>query len=83
VSNHNRERRRRPSELRRGCIICGGAPRFIGVFVPTNQALYGAPPGKTRAVAYPLCQACFELEDKETRVEQIIARDLVEMAGRN
>lgn len=58
------------------CLICGGPPAFIGIFVPEMSGTYGAPEGKQRFVRYCLCQQCNEKEDKCDRAEKIIQSEL-------
>lgn len=68
----------RLARLGDSCLLCGGGPEVIGVFVPHNPRQYGALPGKTRMVRHCLCGVCFQAPDREERVEKIIE---VEMTG--
>jgi hypothetical protein len=62
-----------PNEGPIACVLCGGRPRFVGVFVPDPEVrarLYGRPP----ALAYGLCGRCRGLRDVAARVEVGIFR---------
>ena len=58
------------------CILCGGKPGVIGVFVPEDSESWGAPKGKQRAVRYCLCERCARGENVQERVEKIIRAEL-------
>lgn len=60
------------------CLVCGGTPSVVGVFVPDDPSRFGAPEGKSRVVKYILCQRCADDPTTPDRVEKII---LSEMAG--
>jgi hypothetical protein len=57
------------------CILCGSASAVAGLFAANDQAAVGAPIGKTRLVAYALCDDCFG-SDHQERVEAVIFRDV-------
>jgi len=42
-----------------GCILCDEPTDNTCLFIPDDQAAYGAIPGKTRTFAYALCDECF------------------------
>jgi hypothetical protein len=46
------------------------------VFIPKNQALVGAPPGKVRAVGYALCARCHSRPDWQQRLDDQLMNDL-------
>lgn len=58
------------------CILCGRAPTFLGIWVPTAECSrrLGSPEGKTRAVAYGLCKKCERRPGKVAEVEDKILR---------
>lgn len=58
------------------CILCGGKPDVIGVFVPEDSESWGAPKGKTRIVSYCLCTKCAKGGNVQERVEKIIRAEL-------
>jgi hypothetical protein len=58
------------------CLLCGGKPFCIGIFVPENSQKYGAAAGKSRFVRYCLCEKCKEKSDTPQKVEKIIFSDL-------
>jgi hypothetical protein len=65
--------RKRPGDL---CLICGGAPDVIGIFVPETQESWGGAKGKDRIFRYCLCGRCNGRGDKADRVEKIIRAEL-------
>lgn len=58
------------------CLICGDKPKFIGVYIPGNSQLYGAPAGKTRFVRYCLCEKCQSKNETPENVEKVLFSDL-------
>jgi hypothetical protein len=58
------------------CILCGGKPGVIGIFVPDDPEAWGAPGGKTRVIRYCLCERCARGENVQERVEKIIRAEL-------
>ncbi len=58
------------------CLLCGNHPAVIGIFVPDDPRLYGAPAGKTRFVRYCLCEKCKSKPDTQEKVEKVIFADL-------
>lgn len=58
------------------CLVCGGYPDVIGVFVPEEPVKWGAAPGKTRLVRYCLCNSCHERPETPERAEKIIRAEL-------
>ena len=59
------------------CLVCGGPPAFIGIFVPDDPEKYGAPHGKTRFIRYCLCSKCQTTPNTPDQVEKIIRAELV------
>lgn len=41
-----------------GCTMCPSTMDFVGMYVPHNPQSFGAPPGKTRAIFYSVCNRC-------------------------
>jgi len=58
------------------CLLCGGKPLFIGIFVPQNSQLWGASIGKARFVRYCLCEKCKDKSDTPEKVEKVILSGL-------
>lgn len=58
------------------CLLCGKYPAVIGIFVPNDSQLYGAPAGKSRYVRYCLCEKCKARSDAQGKVEKVILSDL-------
>ena len=58
------------------CLLCGGKPFCIGIFVPDDPQAYGALDGKLRLVRYCLCKTCKEKSDTRKNVEKVIFADL-------
>lgn len=58
------------------CVICGGKPSCIGIFVPDDSQAYGALDGKLRFVRYCLCEKCKAKSETPQKVEKIIFSDL-------
>lgn len=58
------------------CLLCGKYPAVIGIFVPNDSQLYGAPAGKSRYVRYCLCEKCKARPDAQEKVEKVIFSDL-------
>lgn len=58
------------------CLLCGKRPAVIGIFVPEDPRLYGAPAGKSRYVRYCLCENCKAKADTQGEVEKVIFSDL-------
>jgi len=58
------------------CLLCGKHPTVIGIFVPNDSQLYGAPAGKSRYVRYCLCEKCKAQSDTRGKVEKVIFSDL-------
>ena len=63
------------------CLLCGGKPAVIGVFVPEKPEKWGARAGKLRMLRYCLCKKCNEKKDKAELVEKIIRAELIGGAG--
>lgn len=63
-----------------GCLLCGGAARVGGVFMPNEPFAkrIGQPAGKLRIVFYGLCAVCFDLPRGQL-VERVEAKLLREM----
>jgi hypothetical protein len=59
------------------CLLCGGKPFFVGIFVPANPQVYGAAEGKTRLIRYCLCDTCKEKSDTPGKVEKVIFAELI------
>ena len=59
------------------CLVCGAHPNVIGIFVPDNPSMWGAPEGKTRLVRYCLCQRCNQKKDTPDNVEKILMAELI------
>ena len=57
------------------CLLCGKPSKGVHVFYPFDPSRYGAPPGKWRVIALPLCENC-EREPLENLEESIL--ELVE-----
>lgn len=60
------------------CLLCGGAPVVVGVFIPQDPEAWGSTKGKGRIFRYCLCESCQKKPDSPERVEKIIR---VEIAG--
>ena len=61
----------------RKCILCSrevSSGGRVGVFVADeeSQRRLGAPKGKARVVIYLLCKNCWEVKDRDDRVEEKI-----------
>ena len=63
------------------CLLCGGEPDFIGVFIPDDPMRWGAAPGKTRYVRYCLCEICKSRGDAPELVEKVIYHNVVLRGG--
>jgi len=59
------------------CLICGGSPDVIGVFVPQDPEVWGSIQGKGRIFRYCLCSKCHSRPDTPEQVEKIIRAELV------
>jgi hypothetical protein len=57
---------------REGCVLCGGKPRWLNVFVPAPkfQRVMGAPAGKRFVTTYLLCKRCKRKPGVLQRVER-------------
>ncbi len=60
------------------CLLCGGKPSVIGLFVPENSEAWGGCKDKVRLFRYCLCKRCNKKSDRAERVEKVI---LSELAG--
>ena len=58
------------------CALCDSPAAVAVLFVSHDQARVKAPPGKTRTIAYGLCQRCNRWPDSRRRVEEQIFADL-------
>jgi len=58
------------------CLLCGGAPDVIGVFVPQDPETWGSAKGKGRIFRYCLCSSCQKKPDTPDRAEKIIHAEL-------
>lgn len=58
------------------CLLCGGPPAMVGIFVPKDPESWGATKGKTRILRYCLCAKCSKGGDVQGRVEKIIRAEL-------
>lgn len=64
------------------CMVCGGKPEVIGLFVPEDPSSWGAPKGKTRIVRYCLCARCARAESTPDKVEKIFRAELAGIGSR-
>jgi hypothetical protein len=55
------------------CLLCGRRPHWRVVYTPRDQAKYGAPAGKVRAVVYSICRKCRKKPGHLREVERRIA----------
>ena len=60
------------------CLICGGLPSVVGVFVPERPEDFGGVRGRIRFIRYCLCATCGQKKHAQDRAEKII---LSELAG--
>lgn len=53
------------------CYLCQQHAEHKGMFIPDeeNQTSFGGKPGKTRMIAYAICDHCVDLPDSQDRVE--------------
>lgn len=58
------------------CLLCGGTPEVIGVFVPQDPESWGSSKGKGRIFRYCLCANCQQKPDAPGRAEKIIRAEL-------
>ena len=58
------------------CLLCGGAPDVIGVFIPETPEAWGGIKGKGRIFRYCLCSSCQKKPDAPDRAEKIIRAEL-------
>lgn len=58
------------------CLLCGGPPAVVGLFVPEAPEKWGAAHGKDRFFRYCLCQKCSETADARGRVEKVIRSEV-------
>jgi len=58
------------------CLLCGGAPDVIGVFVPQDPETWGSRKDKGRIFRYCLCSSCQKKPDAPGRAEKIIRAEL-------
>lgn len=58
------------------CLLCGGPPDVIGVFVPETPETWGGIKGKMRFIRYCLCLKCHQKPDAPARAEKIIRAEL-------
>ncbi len=65
------------SQIGGQCILCGEPAGFGGLFVPDDPWAYGAPAGKIRALAYPICKPCITQGDRaKSAVENLLMLEL-------
>lgn len=60
----------------RTCYLCGGPTDLVGLFLPDDPQLYGAPAGKARLIIYGLCKTCQETPGAAEAVEDKALRGL-------
>lgn len=58
------------------CLLCGGKPQVIGMFVPEEPEIFGGIEGKKRFFRYCLCSKCKSKSDTPEKVEKVIASEL-------
>ncbi|MBP7766580.1 MAG: hypothetical protein KA113_15440 [Syntrophaceae bacterium] len=58
------------------CLLCGGVPSIIGVFVPEAPELFGGTKDKSRFFRYCVCGSCHAAPDTPQRVEKIIKAEI-------
>ena len=58
------------------CLLCGGAPDVLGVFVPQEPEAWGSTKGKGRIFRYCLCSKCHNMPDAAERTEKIVRAEL-------
>jgi len=58
------------------CLLCGGNPEVIGVFIPKEPSTWGGAPGRSRLICYCLCSSCQNKPDAPIRAEKIIRAEL-------
>jgi hypothetical protein len=59
----------------RRCLLCGAVEVYLGgLWAPKDQARFGAPPGKVRAIHFYVCKKCAGLCPRKLmrRVEKIL-----------
>ncbi len=54
------------------CLLCKAPSALLGVFLPGDSQLWGAPAGRERMVGYGLCSPCHDRPDVVELVEQRI-----------
>jgi hypothetical protein len=69
----------------RPCLLFDAPPAFIALFIPHESGRAAAPPGKTRAIAYTLCDSCALRPDKAEAAEAAVVNrlDALKAAARN
>lgn len=62
--------------LLKPCCLCGGSGDGVGIFIPNQEHAdaYGAPAGKERLIAYPICESCCDDARATERVEALLRR---------
>lgn len=65
------------------CILCGGKPDGVGVWIPTSKwsQRLGALPGKTRIMAYPICCKHKLNESTEKQIDDKIFEKLNQLGS--
>ncbi len=58
------------------CLLCKTPATIQALYEPADQALWGAPDGKVRRIAYGVCDPCFERADLIDAVEAALWRSL-------
>ena len=58
------------------CFLCGSRASYIGVFIPKDKAEFNQLDKKSPGFFYGLCKSCFNIEGKETMVEDKILNEL-------
>jgi len=56
------------------CLLCGGKPGFIGIFVPEHPEVWGGKERKTRLIRYCLCLECKQRDNQECIEKVLFAR---------
>ena len=59
------------------CLLCGGKPDAIGIFIPKDAEKFGGIKGKTRLIRYCLCAKCQAKKDTPENVEKVITAELI------
>jgi len=58
------------------CLLCGGVPDVIGIFVPDDPGAFGGHKEKARIIRYCVCSTCRAMPGLQEKIEKVIKAEI-------